>query len=202
MHPASKGERDQSAAKCVKSSPPGLAAHQRDDAERADQREGVDRGVEQRRGKSFATARDEAEQRVTGVRDGRVGEQAADVGLRERDEISDDDRQGGQRGEHRRPTGDHRVPGGAALGRAEADQHDFSQHDERGDLRARGDERSGRNRRALIGVGRPEMERRGGDFEGEADQRHDDAGGEQRLDRSRRPVFVRSRRGRSCRDMP
>ncbi len=68
------------------------------------------------------------------------------------------------------------------MGGTEADQHNFSQHDERRDLRARGDEGGGRNRRALVSVGRPEMERRGGDFEGEADERHDNPGGEQRLD--------------------
>ena len=38
-----------------------------------------------------------------------------------------------------------------------------------------------RDRRALISVGRPKVKWRGGDFERETNQRHDDAGREQRL---------------------
>ena len=116
------------------------------------------------------------------MRDGGVGEQAADIGLRERDEISDHDRQRRQRCQHRRPTGHHRVPCRAAMSGTEANEHDFSEHHERRDLRTRSDERRGRNRRALISVGRPKMERRGGDFETESDEGHDNPGGEQRLD--------------------
>ena len=64
--------------------------------------------------------------------------------------------------------------------RGEADENDFPKHDERGDFRARGDKRRTRDRRALIGVGRPQMKWRGGDFECESNERHDNAGCEQR----------------------
>ena len=161
----------------------GFAAHERDDAERADERECVDRRVKQRRAKAVASSSDEAEQRVAGVGDSRVGEKPADVRLRERDEIADDDGESRERGQDRRPAGDQSVPRRAALCRCETDEHDFSQHDERRHLRAGRDERGARDRRALVSVGRPEMERRGGDLEGEADERHDDAGGEERLNR-------------------
>ena len=73
--------------------------------------------------------------------------------------------------------------------RAKTDEHDFSEHDERRDLRSRGDECRGRNRRALIRIRRPKMKWRSGDFEGESDQRHDDAGREQRLQSARRLVL-------------
>ena len=102
--------------------------------------------------------------------------------MRERDQISDDDREGGQRGQERRPAGDHRMPGRAAMQRTEGNQENFSEDDERRDLRAGSDEGGAGDRRALVGVGRPEMEWRGGDLESETDQRHDDAGGEQWFD--------------------
>ena len=117
MHPASNGERARSPAKFGKIVAAGFAPHQRDDTESADEREGIDRGVEEGRGKSVAPARDQSEQGVTGMRDGGVGEQAADIRLRERDEIANDDRKRGQHGQDRRPTGDHRVPVGAAVQR-------------------------------------------------------------------------------------
>src|SRR5213595_1754060 len=66
---------------------------------------------------------------------------------------------------------------------SETNQHDFSKHYKRRDLRTGSDERGTWNWRALVSVGRPKMKWRGGDFEGKADQRHHDANGEQWLDR-------------------
>ena len=65
--------------------------------------------------------------------------------------------------------------------RRKADEHDFSQHNKRRNLRTRSNERRARNRRALIRVRRPKMERRGSDFECEPDERHDDSDRKQRL---------------------
>src|SRR5437588_2837663 len=89
----------------------------------------------------------------------------------------------GERRENWCPACDQSMPRSAALGRCETDKHNFSQNDKRRYFRAGGDERGARNRCALISIGRPEMERRGGDLEGESDKRHHEAGGEKRLDR-------------------
>ena len=70
-----------------------------------------------------------------------------------------------------------------AVQRTETDEHDFSKHDERSDLRAGGDKRRTRDGCALISIGRPKMERRSGNFECETNEGHDDADGEQRLHR-------------------
>ncbi len=66
-----------------------LAPHYRDHSECAEQRDRVDRGVKQCRREAFLPASDEAEQRVAGMRNGRVGEQAAHVCLHESDEVSE-----------------------------------------------------------------------------------------------------------------
>ena len=63
---------------------------------------------------------------------------------------------------------------------AEADQHDFSENKEGGHFRRGSNKGGGRNGRALIGIGRPEVKWRGGDLKSEADQRHDNAGGQKR----------------------
>src|SRR5947207_7429121 len=78
---------------------------------------------------------------------------------------------------------------------SETNQHDFSKHDKRSDLRTGSDERGTWNRRALVSVGRPKMKWRGGDFEGKADQRHHDADREKRLDRNTHE-FLSDRRDR------
>jgi hypothetical protein len=78
------------------------------------------------------------------------------------------------------------MPYGAAVKWTEANQHDFSKHDKRRHFRARSNERRGRNWRALVSVGRPEMKRRGCDLESESDKGHDNSGSEERLNRSGR----------------
>src|SRR5204863_8033429 len=108
-----------------------FATDRADDRERADERDRVGGGVKQGRGKSFATAGNDAEQGITTMRDGGVSEQATNIRLRKRHEIAKQDRERSQRGKDRRPAGDHRVPVGAAMDRSEADEHDFSEHNER-----------------------------------------------------------------------
>jgi len=103
------------------------------------------------------------------------GRQPANIRLYQRDEVADDDRQSGERGEYRRPAGNHCMPCSAAVHRSESDEHDFSKHDERRHFRARRDESSARNGRALVGIRRPKMERRGGDFESKSNQGHEDS---------------------------
>src|SRR5439155_3170232 len=112
----------------------GLAAHQRDNAERADQGEGVDSSVEQGCAKSFAAARNYSEQGVTGVSNSGVGEQPAQVGLDQSDQIANENRERSQHGEDRRPTGNHGVPVRAAVDRAKSNEHNFSKDDERRNL--------------------------------------------------------------------
>ena len=182
MQPASNGERDESPAKFWKSSPPVSRRTSRDDAECADERDCVNGRVEKRSGESSTAPRDEAKQCVTSMRDSGVGEQTTHIGLRERDEIANQDRQCGQGCEHGRPAGYHGVPVCAALHRREANQHDFSKHHERGDLRARSDKCRARHGRPLVSIGRPQVEWRSGDFEGKTDESHHDANSEERLD--------------------
>src|SRR5438874_1441682 len=81
---------------------------------------------------------------------------------------------------------------------SETNQHDFSKHDKRSDLRTRSDERGTWNWRALVSVGCPKMKWRRGDFEGKANQRHHNTNGEQWLDRNTRNFLSdRRERGRS-----
>src|SRR5256885_4363182 len=68
----------------------GLTPHESDDAECADEREGVDGGVEESRAEAVSAAGDQTEQGVTGVRDCGVSEKAAHVRLRERDEVANE----------------------------------------------------------------------------------------------------------------
>jgi hypothetical protein len=66
----------------------------------------------------------------------------------------------------------------------EADQDNFSKHDKRGDLRAGSDKCRARNRCPLVGIRRPQVEWRSGDFEGETDEGHHDTHSEQWLNGS------------------
>ena len=81
------------------------------------------------------------------------------------------------------------------MDRSETDEHDFPEHNERGDFRTGSDKSSARNRRALISVRRPKMKGRRGDFEGKADQGHDDADGEKWLDRKRGQLLTNRGQG-------
>ena len=59
--------------------------------------------------------------------------------------------------------------------RAERLDHDADEERDRGDLRRHREEGGDRRRRAFVDVGRPHVERHGGDLEGEADDGEDDA---------------------------
>ena len=74
-------------------------------------------------------------------------------------------------------------PGGAAFRAGKADGKHLEEDEEAGDLGAGGDERRAGCGRALVDVRRPEMERRGGDLEAEADRRGDDGDQQQRIQR-------------------
>src|ERR1700736_73425 len=65
--------------------------------------------------------------------------------------------------------------------RTETDKHDFSEHDKRCDLGSGSDESGAWDRRALIRIRCPQMERRRRDLERKADQSHNDADSQQRL---------------------
>ena len=89
-----------------------------------------------------------------------VRQQALDVGLQQRTEISREHR------EHRKnPEGpEPKLRGGVNIGKDAQEQREG-----RG-FRARGKERRDGRGRAFVHVRRPNLERRGGDFEAEADE--------------------------------
>ena len=73
-------------------------------------------------------------------------------------------------------------PGAAAFGPGKTDHHDLRENEETGDFRARGDKRGAGDRRPFIGIRRPEVKWNSGDFEPEADHRHDHGEDEYRVD--------------------
>ena len=137
-------------------------AEQRDDGEGAEVRRR--RTTAGRRGSrpcptSFAAT--SADQQVAGVRDARVGEHPLQVRLRDADDGPEDHRRGRERPEHRRPV---------AAQRLERRQEHADERRERGGLDAGRHEAGHDGRRALVGVGRPHVERHGRHLEGEADE--------------------------------
>src|SRR5437870_1122438 len=72
------------------------------------------------------------------------------------------------------------MPGGAACYWSQTDKYDFPKHDKRRHLRARGNKGGASYGRALVGVGRPQMERRGGNLKAKADKCCRDSDGKQR----------------------
>jgi hypothetical protein len=61
-----------------------------------------------------------------------TGDQPAKIGLDQGNQIANENRERRQHGEHRRPTGNHGVPIGAAVDRTKSNEHNFSKDDERG----------------------------------------------------------------------
>ena len=108
----------------------GLASNNADNGKCADQRDGIDGGVEKSRRKSFTAAGDKAKQRVAAMGNGRVSEEPADIGLGQRDKIAEQNRQRGEQSEHRRPARHHRMPAGVTVDRPKADEHNFPEHNE------------------------------------------------------------------------
>src|SRR4051812_32047137 len=105
----------------------GFAADKSDNSERADQSERIDSCVEKGGAKAITAAGHEAKQSIAGVGDGGVSEQPADVRLRERNEIADENREGGENGDDRAPAGNHRMPCSGSLVRLETEEQNFSQ---------------------------------------------------------------------------
>ena len=110
---------------------------------------------------------DHADQQVAGVRDRRVGEHALDVLLPERGQVAE---RHGQRPPA--PTGSTAQPvtskTSSGLPNARAQQAHDARRSRR--LHARGHEAGHRRGRALVGVGRPHVERHRRDLEGQRDQ--------------------------------
>jgi hypothetical protein len=138
-----------------------------DDAERGHRADRVGQQVEQRRGQAGARQREHADGRVAGVRDRRVGEDALDVVLDERGERAVEHGRGREHREDRHPPG--------AQPR-ERDEVEAQQQRERGGLGRGGHERGDVRRRALVDVGRPEVERDERDLERDTDGDEHEAG--------------------------
>ncbi len=141
-----------------------------DDGERPDRERGVGDQVVDERPAAERVAGRHRHQQEAGVRDARVGEQALDVALDERAEVAPGERHRGDDAERDRPE--------LRLAR-EGDRQEAKREHERRHLRRRGHEaRHGRGG-ALVDVGRPLVERCGGDLERQSDEEQREAGDEQ-----------------------
>ena len=138
------------------------AAQRHDHQERAQVHERVDQHVDRDALDAGVVAGDQAEQHVAGVRDRAVGQQALDVGLVDGGQVADVSVSDRDHGEQRLP--------GLARGGQRAEEDAQQEGDRRG-LRGHRKIRGHRGRRAFVGVGRPHVERRGGDLEEQADGR-------------------------------
>src|ERR1039458_9612634 len=153
-----------------------LAGEHGDGGEGSHIHERVPSQVEHGGGGAGLAARGEGHQDVAGVRDGTVGQHALDVGLQQRGEIADA----------------HGCQRAAPYQRLPADADGFegggenAQEDgECGGFRAGGEKCGDGRRRALVDVGGPDLEGRGGDLEGETNEHQ--GGGHGQEDRVGRP---------------
>ena len=173
----------------------GAPGHRDDHRERAEVHRRVDEEVDEhrleRRDARTAVARDrERHEDETTLRDRRVGEHAHDVGLAQRNQVAVDDRRRGQDPQHRFPR---------VLRRQEAEVDDREQGDEAARLRRHREERGDRSGRTLVGVGCPEVERDGTDFEREPGDGQEDGDGEERARAVDHDVIRRCRSAASSR---
>src|ERR1019366_6503459 len=153
-----------------------LAGEHGDGGEGSHIHERVPSQVEHGGGGAGLAARGEGHQDVAGVRDGTVGQHALDVGLQEPGEIAD--------AHGRQRAGPHqRLP--AIADGFEGGGKDAQEDGEGGGFRPGGEERGNGGRRALVDIGRPDLEGRGGDLEGEPDEHQ--GGGHGQEDRVGRP---------------
>src|SRR5438874_11949901 len=97
----------------------GFATDEADDSKCTDESEPVDRRVEEGRAETFAAADDQTKQGITGVSDGGIRKEPANVCLRERDEIAHENGECGENRDGRTATGNHRMPASRALAWAE-----------------------------------------------------------------------------------
>ena len=171
-------------------SPSSVPADDADDAERADDEDRVEHQVEHD-GRHARTGVGltglvggglDADEDEPGVADRRVGEHPLDVGLHDGEERPDEQREHGEHPDR---------PAASRRGRtADATTSTRSIAANAAALPADAMNAGHRRRRALVHVGRPHVERHGGDLEAEADEQQRDAGEHQRvvaLDRRRRP---------------
>ena len=120
---------------------------------------------------------------VAGLRNRRISQQPPHAALGNGCQVTQQDGQRGDDRDKRHPALGKMPPCSAPLLSEKTDQHHFGQNEKAGHLRAGSDE-GGRGRgRALIGVGRPEMERHGCDFEAKTDDDHDQGDNQQRVQR-------------------
>ena len=127
----------------------------------------------------------EGEQHIACVGNGRVGEQTAKAGLRDRDQISEQHRGDRDGDDHRHPSALEVVQRRATLGAGKANHQDLEEDEEACDLGAGRDEGGARSGRALVDVWRPEVEGRGGDLESEADHGRNDRKDHEGVERRR-----------------
>src|SRR6185437_2594483 len=133
---------------------------------------GVGDGVEAGGGDALGGEGGEGNAQVSGVRDGRIGQQALDVALAQCTEVAEG------HGDDRQPPQD-RYP--VAAQEREGSEGDAQQNGEGSGFGAGGHERDDGGGRAFVDIGRPDVERRSGNLEGEADDDHCHADVEQRL---------------------
>ncbi|EEF93407.1 hypothetical protein CATMIT_01964, partial [Catenibacterium mitsuokai DSM 15897] len=158
----------------------GLEAAAGHDDDRAERGRGHDRiadRVEHRRSEALRAAAGHADEQEADVRDGRIREQALEVGLQQRAEVADRQRQHRQAGQQQAPV---------VVQAVGADFQQAVGHAERGQLGRGADEQRDRGRRALVDVRQPHMERRGAELEGDAGDHEHHAGDQQHRARADR----------------
>ena len=130
--------------------------------------------------RALGRAGGKADQRVADVADGRVGHQPLDVGLAD----------GGEGAEAHRGDGEATPPAATAAPMpAKAPSVTRISSAMAASLGRGGEEGGDRRRRALVDVGRPHVERHGGDLEGEADQQEHEADDQADVLRRRRSAL-------------
>ena len=143
-----------------------LAPHGEDAGERAEGHDHVDQHVERYAADAGLGAGRQADERVAHVRDRGIGHQALDVRLADRREGAEHHGRDGDENDDLLPVDRDRLE---RLGH-DANEHRHGRHLGRGREEGRH-----RRRRALVDVGRPHVERHGGDLEGDAGQHEDEA---------------------------
>ncbi len=138
-----------------------VAPHRQNAGEGAERHGDIDRHIDQHTLHAFLRTGGKADQREAHVANGRIGHQALDVLLADGGEGAE--RHRGDRDEH------HDL---LPLMRNAGKRHDGGAHEDgdAGHFRRGGKEGRHRRRRALIHVGRPHVERHGGNLEAEADE--------------------------------
>src|SRR5437899_8158046 len=104
--------------------------------------------------------------------DSRIRQEPPNADLDDRGYVTQYHRGRGQNRHHRNPTLRITAPGPTAFSAGEAKHHYLGKNKEARDLRTRSDERSAGDRRPLIGIWRPKVERNRSHLEPEPDHGH------------------------------